>query len=363
MAVKDFMTRKVVYISPDTTVAHAADLMREQGLHRLPVIENDQLVGLVTEGTIAEASPSKATSLSIYEMNYLLNKTKVKDVMIRDVVTVSGYASLEDATYLMLKNKIGILPVVDNHQVYGVITDRDVFQAFLEIAGYGEEGIRVRFITENEVGVLGKIVALIVEEDLNISHTVNIPRKDGKVVIEVQIDGKIDLTSLKDKFEKEGIQPILNMPSATCSVTIPEIRKLGGHQGEPGHALTGTTPLHAVQDLPEIPALVYVSEISHNLDGHSYFYGGGYYRRGHFENVEVVNGDNVVFDTVLPLKDESIDYYIETKNEHPVGATVIGSFRTQIFVTRSDLAIVSGLQSGNPHLVGIYDSLGNKVRR
>lgn len=206
MAVKDFMTRKVVYISPNTTIAHAADMMREQKLHRLPVIENDQLVGLVTEGTIAEASPSKATSLSIYEMNYLLNKTKVGDVMIRDVVTISQFASLEDATYLMLKNKIGILPVVDNHQVYGVITDRDVFQAFLEIAGYGEEGIRVRFITENEVGVLGKIVALIVEEDLNISHTVNIPRKDGKVVIEVQIDGKIDLTALKDKFEKEGIQ-------------------------------------------------------------------------------------------------------------------------------------------------------------
>lgn len=206
MAVKDFMTRKVVYISPDTTVSHAADLMREQGLHRLPVIENDQLVGLVTEGTIAQASPSKATSLSIYEMNYLLNKTKVKDVMIRDVVTVSGYASLEDATYLMLKNKIGILPVVDNHQVYGVITDHDVFQAFLEIAGYGEEGIRVRFVTEDEVGVLGKIISLIVEENLNISHTVNIPRKDGKVIIEVQIDGSIDLPALKEKFEANGIQ-------------------------------------------------------------------------------------------------------------------------------------------------------------
>lgn len=206
MAVKDFMTRKVVYISPDTTVSHAADLMREQGLHRLPVIENDQLVGLVTEGTIAQVSPSKATSLSIYEMNYLLNKTKVKDVMIRDVVTVSGYASLEDATYLMLKNKISILPVVDNHQVYGVITDRYVFQAFLEIAGYGEEGIRVRFVTEDEVGVLGKIVSLIVEENLNISHTVNIPRKDGKVIIEVQIDGSIDLPALKEKFEANGIQ-------------------------------------------------------------------------------------------------------------------------------------------------------------
>ena len=206
MAVKDFMTRKVVYISPDTTIAHAADIMRDQKLHRLPVIENDKLVGLVTEGTIAEASPSKATSLSIYEMNYLLNKTKVKDVMIQDVVTISQYASLEDATYLMLKNKIGILPVVDNEQVYGIITDRDIFKAFLEVSGYGEKGVRMRFVTEDEVGVLSHIIALLVEENLNISNTVNIPRKDGKVVIEVQIDGDIDLVSLKSKFEAHNIK-------------------------------------------------------------------------------------------------------------------------------------------------------------
>jgi len=206
MAVKDFMTRKVVYISPDTTIAHAADIMRDQKLHRLPVIENDKLVGLVTEGTIAEASPSKATSLSIYEMNYLLNKTKVKDVMIHDVVTISQYASLEDATYLMLKNKIGILPVVDNEQVYGIITDRDIFKAFLEVSGYGEKGVRMRFVTENEVGVLSHIIALLVEENLNISNTVNIPRKDGKVVIEVQIDGDVDLVSLKSKFEAHNIK-------------------------------------------------------------------------------------------------------------------------------------------------------------
>lgn len=206
MAVKDFMTRKVVYISPDTTIAHAADIMRDQKLHRLPVIENDKLVGLVTEGTIAEASPSKATSLSIYEMNYLLNKTKVKDVMIHDVVTISQYASLEDATYLMLKNKIGILPVVDNEQVYGIITDRDIFKAFLEVSGYGEKGVRMRFVTEDEVGVLSHIIALLVEENLNISNTVNIPRKDGKVVIEVQIDGDVDLLSLKAKFEAHNIK-------------------------------------------------------------------------------------------------------------------------------------------------------------
>ena len=206
MAVKDFMTRKVVYISPNTTIAHAADMMREQKLHRLPVIENDQLVGLVTEGTIAEASPSKATSLSIYEMNYLLNKTKVGDVMIRDVVTISQFASLEDATYLMLKNKIGILPVVDNEQLYGVITDRDIFKAFLEVPGYGEEGVRLRFVTENKVGVLEQIIRLLVEENLNISNTVNIPRKDGKVVIEVQLAGNIDTALLKKKFEEHAIE-------------------------------------------------------------------------------------------------------------------------------------------------------------
>ncbi|MBZ2022378.1 CBS domain-containing protein [Streptococcus sanguinis] len=206
MAVKDFMTRKVVYISPNTTIAHAADMMREQKLHRLPVIENDQLVGLVTEGTIAEASPSKATSLSIYEMNYLLNKTKVGDVMIRDVVTISQFASLEDATYLMLKNKIGILPVVDNELLYGVITDRDIFKAFLEVSGYGEEGVRLRFVTENKVGVLEQIIRLLVEENLNISNTVNIPRKDGKVVIEVQLAGDIDMELLKKKFEEHAIE-------------------------------------------------------------------------------------------------------------------------------------------------------------
>lgn len=212
---------------------------------------------------------------------------------------------------------------------------------------------------------LDEVIAIVKESEwVEIGGLTSFPcfLFDGKENI-IPTNNMKTVKKAKEILEKEGIQPILNMPSATCSVTIPEIRKLGGHQGEPGHALTGTTPLHAVLDLPEIPALVYVSEISHNLDGHSYFYGGGYYRRGHFENVEVVNGDNVVFDTVLPLKDESIDYYIETKNEHRVGATVIGSFRTQIFVTRSDLAIVSGLQSGEPHLIGIYDSLGNKVRR
>lgn len=124
------MTKRVVYVSPETTVATAADIIRDKGLRRLPVIEHDKLVGLIIEGTMAEASPSKATSLSIYEMNYLLNKTKVGDIMIKNVLTVSKYASLEDAIYIMLQNKVGVLPVVDNDQISGIITDKDVFHAF-----------------------------------------------------------------------------------------------------------------------------------------------------------------------------------------------------------------------------------------
>lgn len=205
MAVKDFMTRKVIYISPETTISQAADLMREQDIHRLPVIENDRLVGLVTEGTIAEASPSKATSLSIYEMNYLLNKTKVKDVMIKDVVTVSQYASLEDAVYLMYRHKVGILPVVDNDQLYGVITDRDVFAAFLHVSGYGEDGVRVRLIVPDRAGVLGQILSIIAEEGYNIANTVTMPLDNERTIVEVQLDGEVNQAVLTEKFTAQGL--------------------------------------------------------------------------------------------------------------------------------------------------------------
>lgn len=204
MAVKDFMTRKVVYVSPETTVAQAADVMREQGLRRLPVIENDKLVGLVTEGTMAEATPSKATSLSIYEMNYLLNKTKIKDIMIKDVVTVSPFASIEDAIYIMMTNKVSVLPVEENGVVSGIITDRDVYRTFLEVSGYGEAGIRVRILADDSVGVLEKIVSTIANEGLNIRRTVIAGAKNGQVVNEIQIDGKADTASLKSKLEAAG---------------------------------------------------------------------------------------------------------------------------------------------------------------
>ncbi|MGT2935131.1 CBS domain-containing protein [Streptococcus castoreus] len=206
MSVRDYMTRDVISISPEESVAHATDLMRDKGLRRLPVIENGSLVGLVTEGTMADASPSKATSLSIYEMNYLLNKTKIRDIMIRQVVTVGPKASLEDAIYEMMIHKVGVLPVIDANQVVGIITDRDVFKAFLEVSGYGLEGIRVVLLAKNAVGVLAKVAESISQENLNIRRTVIANRLNGKTVIEIQIDGTVNLQLLRAKLEETGVE-------------------------------------------------------------------------------------------------------------------------------------------------------------
>lgn len=172
------------------------------------------------------------------------------------------------------------------------------------------------------------------------------------------------VTKAKQLLQAAGIFiSELNMPSATCVHTLPFIAQLGGTQGEPGHALTGTTPLHAVMDLPEKPAMLYVSEISHNFDKHAYFYGGGYYRRGHLSQVLIADKQHTHTDQVQPFSAENIDYYLETSQEQPIGATVIAAFRTQVFITRSDVAVVSGLQQGTPHLEGIFDSQGNQIRR
>lgn len=154
----------------------------------------------------------------------------------------------------------------------------------------------------------------------------------------------------------------LNMPSTTSVYTLPFIKELGGTQGEPGHALTGTTPMHAEKELPEIPAIAYVSEVSHNYQGKAYIYGGGLYRRGHLDHVLLDNQGARSSSLVEHLPDENIDYYLELVDEQPVGTTAVMAFRTQIFVTRSEVALVKGIQTGTPELIGIYDSQGKYLR-
>ena len=155
----------------------------------------------------------------------------------------------------------------------------------------------------------------------------------------------------------------LNMPSATCLHTIDKIAAAGGTQGEPGHGLTGTTPYHATHDAAEKLGYVYVSEVSHNVGDKAYCYGGGHYRRGYLKNALVgTSMANARIVAAVPPTDESIDYHFELEENCAVSAGVLMCFRTQIFVTRSEVAVVRGLSEGKPELAGIYSALGDRLR-
>ena len=144
MNVKNYMTSDVITVSEDTKVLEALDLMKEHNFHRLPVVRNGKMVGLITEEIIQENSPSTATSLSIHEMNYLLTKTTVGDIMHKEVVTIEAEDLLEEAAVLMLENEVGALPVVENgNKVIGIITDKDLFTAFIDVMGYNNKGSRI----------------------------------------------------------------------------------------------------------------------------------------------------------------------------------------------------------------------------
>lgn len=180
------------------------------------------------------------------------------------------------------------------------------------------------------------------------------------------IEGTKNIESIKkaEKILKElGISvQQLNMPSATSLQNIESIKAYGGTHGEPGHALTGTTPFNSKNLEGEIPGIIYVSEVSHNLDEKSYCYGGGHYRRSGISSVLIgKNVENLKRCSITPPTMESIDYYFELSENNSIGDTVIGAFRTQIFVTRSSVALVEGIKTGNPKVVGIYDSLGREI--
>ena len=151
-----------------------------------------------------------------------------------------------------------------------------------------------------------------------------------------------------------------NMPSATCVHSIPKIAQAGGTHAEPGHGLTGTTPWH-LNHTGETPALVYLSEVSHNFGGQGYCYGGGHYRRSHMSRALVGKSlADAVEMEVTPPDLDSIDYHFTLSRSAQVGDGVVMAFRTQIFVTRGDLAIVEGLSTGSPKVTGVYDAFGNR---
>jgi predicted amino acid racemase len=171
----------------------------------------------------------------------------------------------------------------------------------------------------------------------------------------------------REELASRGHQGLgLSAPSATSMATLPLLAELGATHGEPGHSLTGTTPLHAADPgQPERPAYVYVTEVAHTLaDGRPALFGGGFYARAGIRSALLPRTG-----LRLPVQDapaENIDYYrlLDAPASPGVraGDTAVLAFRTQIFVTRSTVAVVSGLSTGKPRLTGLYDAQGRALR-
>ncbi len=169
MLVGERMTKDPIVIHDDTPIDEAMKTMRDNKIRRLPVL-NDKgaLVGIVSERDLLYASPSPATSLSVYELHYLMSRIKVADVMTTEVITVTEDTPLEEAARIMADNKIGGLPVVSDGKLVGIITETDLFKIFLELLGAREMGVRLTMLVPDEKGVLAKITARIAELGGNI---------------------------------------------------------------------------------------------------------------------------------------------------------------------------------------------------
>ena len=161
MFVSERMSRPVIAVSPDEPINEVLAMFRREHIRRAPVMKEGKLVGIVSERDLLNASPSPVTSLSIWEMNYLISKVTVKSVMSKKVITVDKDIPIEEAARIMADKKIGGIPVVSAGQVVGMITETDLFKAFLELMGARQKATRVTATIPDRPGELAKITKAI----------------------------------------------------------------------------------------------------------------------------------------------------------------------------------------------------------
>lgn len=170
MYVRNYMTKDVVTVEYDATISETLTVMNETDIHRIPVMKDGKLIGIITDGNIQKASPSKATSLSMYEINYLLSQTTVQDYMTKNVVTCEADILLEEAVEIMKASKVSCLPVMEDGKLCGIITETDMFEAFTDLLGFNEKGSsRITVdIREDKLGVLARLTSLTKASGVNI---------------------------------------------------------------------------------------------------------------------------------------------------------------------------------------------------
>jgi acetoin utilization protein AcuB len=161
MLVGERMSKPVITISPSMPITEALNLMKKEHIRRAPIVKDGKLFGIVSDKDLLNASPSPVTTLSIWEMNYLLSKVTVSEVMTSNVMTITEDTPIEQAARIMADNKIGGLPVMRDGHVVGIITETDLFKVFLELLGARESGVRVTALVEDKLGELALITEAI----------------------------------------------------------------------------------------------------------------------------------------------------------------------------------------------------------
>lgn len=162
MLIKDWMTREPITINDDTSMIKAIHIMKQQRFRRLPVLHQGRLVGVITDRDLKEASPSKATTLDVHELYYLLGELQVKEIMTRNPVTVDMNDTVEHAAQVMLEQTISGMPVLDAHgELVGIITQSDIFRAFMHITGVRQGGVQFALRLEDKPGLIKEVVDLL----------------------------------------------------------------------------------------------------------------------------------------------------------------------------------------------------------
>lgn len=205
-----WMTDDIISAHPDTPIMEARDMMKQHMIRRLPVVEDGRLAGLASQGDIQEAGPSGATSLSIWELNHLLARITVNEVMtpVEEIVAVSPEDTIEKAAMLMRKHRIGGLPVVQNEdQLVGVITESDIFDVLIEALGIDRDGTRLTLELEDRPGSLSEALDILKGHDANVVSIISCEEcrnNDDHDVIVLRID-HFDWRGIVQDLKDHGI--------------------------------------------------------------------------------------------------------------------------------------------------------------
>lgn len=209
MFVKNKMTTNPFTISPDQTIPDAHEIMAKNSIRRLPVVKDGKLVGVVSKEDI-HSSPSMATSLSINELTYLLAKTKISRVMTKNPITISPNALLEEAAILMRDNNVSFLPVVDGTKLVGIITESDIFDAFIELLGFRSKGTRLTIEVDDEPGIMSNLTGIFGIYGANITHVAVYRNQNGKSMVVTGINS-LNTAEIEKSIEENGYKIVYKL--------------------------------------------------------------------------------------------------------------------------------------------------------